>query len=321
MNEAIRTPTIADYISLARPHYWFKHIFIVPGLVMALFFVPFDFAVHIPAIICGIISACLISSSNYVINEWLDAEFDRHHPSKQNRPAVSGIIKPHWVFLEYAALSTGGFFLAWQVSELFLFVTLLFWISGICYNVNPLRTKDKVYFDVLSEALNNPIRLLLGWGMLVSDTLPPMTILLSYWFAGAFLMSCKRFAEYRYIVSKSGKDALALYRRSFSKYTEDTLLLSCFTYAVLAVLFIGVFLTKYRYEYILVTPFLIGLFVYYMRLSLGEHSIAQSPEELYKDKGLLIAVALLAISFVAMTIIDLPLLSQILDQRYVYGAN
>lgn len=321
MNEAVRTPTIADYISLARPHYWFKHIFIVPGLIMALFFVPFEFASHIPAIICGILSACLISSSNYVINEWLDAEFDRHHPSKQNRPAVSGIIKAHWVYLEYAALTAAGFFLAAQVSELFLFVTALFWISGICYNVNPMRTKDKVYLDVLSEALNNPIRLLLGWSMLLGDTLPPMTILLSYWFAGAFLMSCKRFAEYRYIVQKGGKGALALYRRSFAKYSEDTLLLSCFTYALLAVLFIGVFLTKYRYEYILVTPFLIGLFVYYMRLSLSEQSIAQSPEELYKDKGLLVMVALLAVSFALMTLVDLPFLSQILEQRYVYGAK
>lgn len=321
MTEAVRTPTIADYISLARPHYWFKHIFIMPGLIMALFFVPFEFVSHIPAIICGFISACLISSSNYVINEWLDAEFDRHHPSKKNRPAVSGVIKVHWVYVEYILLTLVGFFLAWQVSELFLLVSFLFWVSGISYNVNPIRTKDKAYFDVLSEALNNPIRLLLGWSMLVSDTLPPVTILLSYWFAGAFLMSCKRFAEYRYIVQKSGRDALALYRRSFAKYTEDTLLLSCFTYALLAVLFIGVFLTKYRYEYILVTPFLIGLFVYYMRLSLSEQSIAQSPEELYKDKGLLVMVALLTVSFAVMTIVDLPLLSQILDQRYVYGAN
>ena len=33
-------------------------------------------------------------------------------------------------------------------------------LMGIAYNVPPLRTKDRPYLDVLSESVNNPLRLL-----------------------------------------------------------------------------------------------------------------------------------------------------------------
>ena len=55
--------------------------------------------------------------------------------------------------------------------------------SGLVYNVSPIRTKEKVYLDVLSEAVNNPIRLTLGWAMVDSTTLPPSSLLLAYWMA------------------------------------------------------------------------------------------------------------------------------------------
>jgi len=42
-------------------------------------------------------SACfgdLDASSNYVINEMLDAPFDRLHPTKKNRPSACGWFMP-----------------------------------------------------------------------------------------------------------------------------------------------------------------------------------------------------------------------------------
>ena len=52
--------------------------------------------------------------------------------------------------------------------------------QGIFYNVPPLRTKDKAYFDVISESINNPIRLLIGWAIVDPTSLPPGSIILSY---------------------------------------------------------------------------------------------------------------------------------------------
>ena len=63
----------------------------------------------------------------------------------------------------------------------------------------PIRTKEWAYVDVLSESINNPIRLLLGWFALVTSHVPPASLAISYWMAGAFLMAVKRYAEYRHI--------------------------------------------------------------------------------------------------------------------------
>ena len=60
-----------------------------------------------------------------------------------------------------------------------------FLLIGIIYNVPPFRTKDIPYLDVLSESLNNPLRFILGWHMII-DSFPPSSILISYWMGGAF---------------------------------------------------------------------------------------------------------------------------------------
>ena len=70
---------------------------------------------------------------------------------------------------------------------------------GIIYNVRPIRSKDRIYLDVLSESINNPLRLLLGWSAVLAGMLPPSSILMAYWMGGAFLMAVKRYAEYRFI--------------------------------------------------------------------------------------------------------------------------
>jgi hypothetical protein len=46
------------------------------------------------------------------------------------------------------------------------------WVMGVVYNVKPIRSKELPYLDVLSESINNPIRLLLGWFPLIADRVP-----------------------------------------------------------------------------------------------------------------------------------------------------
>jgi len=61
-----------------------------------------------------------------------------------------------------------------SVNLYFLASAVWLWVMGIAYNVPPLRTKEWPYLDVLSESINNPIRLLLGWFALVSVRFPPV---------------------------------------------------------------------------------------------------------------------------------------------------
>ena len=82
--------------------------------------------------------------------------------------------------------------------RLVLVVTLL-WVMAVLYNVKPFRTKDRLYLDVVSESINNPIRLALGWFVVTSVPLPPSSLTMGYWMLGAYLMGVKRLAEMRLI--------------------------------------------------------------------------------------------------------------------------
>ena len=294
-----------NYIKIARPDHWVKNAFILPGVAIAILLTDFTFTYDvIVKFILGFMSTCFIASANYVINEWLDAEFDKFHPTKKYRPVVSENMKLSLVLCEYAGLIILGIVLALFVGRIFTYMELWLLIMGVLYNVKPVRTKDIPYLDVLSESINNMIRLLLGWFIITQEFQPPISILIGYWFAGAFLMATKRFAEYRMIGDPS---VAGLYRKSFAHYSETSLLVSSFFYAMCATFFIGVFMIKYRMEYIIAMPFVFGLFCFYLYIAFKPDSAVQKPEKLYKEKSLLVYIAVLVIILLLLTVIDIPM--------------
>lgn len=323
----IREPSIAaaarpparfrDYVAMARPDHWLKHVFILPGVVLAYISHPAEPGLVARHFVVGLISACLAASANYVINEWLDAASDRHHPSKSTRPAVARRVSPGVVVVEYLTLASLSLLAAGQVSSLFFYCTIAFLASGLLYNVRPIRTKDRAFLDVVSEAVNNPIRLTLGWAMVWPATLPPSSLLLAYWMGGAFLMAIKRLAEYRVASDGGNLESLRLYRRSFKGYSDARLLISVFLYAQLAAFFLAVFLVKYRIEYLLSLPVIAALFAAYLHVGLKPDSTAQRPEKLLKEKSLVAVVALLVAVLALLTWIDIPSLDRLSDPHFL----
>jgi len=294
------------YIKIARPDHWVKNAFIFPGIVIAVLLAGFELTIpqFIIKLICGFIATCFIASANYVINEWLDAEFDQFHPTKKFRPVVSENMKFSLVMVEYAVCIAIGVIFSLFVNIPFLVVELVLLFMGVVYNVKPIRSKDIVYFDVISESVNNMLRLLLGWFIITDKLVPPSSILIGYWFAGAFLMATKRFAEYRMI---GDPETAGLYRKSFKYYTEVKLLVSSFFYAMCATFFIGIFMIKYRMQYIFAMPFIFGLFCFYLAIAYKPDSAAQKPEKLYKEKSLLLYLLVLIVILLALTFIDIPM--------------
>ena len=232
------------YVKIMRLDHWIKQLFILPGCLAAFFLTHTLFSgTLLLKFIFGFFSTCFIASANYVINEWLDAEFDKYHPTKKNRSVVTEDVNGKIVWLLWGFLSLAGIIISSFVNVPFLIVSIWLWIMGILYNVKPFRTKDIPILDVLSESVNNAIRLLMGWFIVSGIMLPPSSLLLGYWMAGAFLMVIKRFAEYRMINNKS---VAGSYRKSFKYYTEKSLLVSAFFYAMSSVFFIGIFLIRIR---------------------------------------------------------------------------
>lgn len=316
-----------DYVAIARPDHWFKNVFMLPGMVFA--FTAFNTTPDLSLlgkIILGIAATCLIASANYVINEFLDAEFDQYHPEKKNRTAVTRVLNPSLVYLEYAVLVITGLALSYFINMQFVILEAFLLFMGVMYNVRPFRTKERPYLDVLSESVNNPIRFALGWFIFVPVALlsenaldfswatsPPSSIIVAYWMGGAFLMATKRFAEFRFI---NNPDLASLYRKSFKFYTEEKLLISMFFYAITTAFFLGIFLIKNRIELLVSFPFFALLFAWYLQIGLRKDSVVQGPEKLHHEKPFMVYVVLFGILLMALMYIDIPGLSWFLKQTF-----
>lgn len=297
------------YIKIARPDDWIKNVFVLPGVILAWFFDPGLFSWRdLGKVGLGLAAMCLIASSYYVLNEILDAEKDRHHPVKCFRPIPMGEVRLSLAWAEYAVLGLAGLGLSFGIDIRFGLAALALWIMGALYNVPPVRLKDVPYADVLSESVNNPLRMALGWYSTGCDLLPPLTVLLSYWMFGAFLMAVKRLAEYRKI---GNAEVAANYRKSFRHYNEERLTESLFFYAALFGMLAGVFIARYRLELVLATPFVALAMAYYLHLGYKPDSAAQYPERLYREKKLMLLVSLAFGSCVALLFINLPWLYEL----------
>ncbi len=303
------------YLKIARIDHWIKQLFIIPGIVVGLFLTDVSLAdINWLKFVLGFLGVSCIASANYVINEWLDAPYDKYHPTKKNRPVVVENMSFKWVLVEYFIFIVVGLALSYLVNRWFLITSAVLLIMGFLYNVKPFRTKDIPFIDVLSESVNNMLRLLMGWFIITDAWLPPSSILIGYWMAGAFLMATKRFAEYRMI---NDKEMAGLYRRSFKYYTEKSLLASALFYALISTFCIGVFMVKYRIEYVITTPVLFFLYSYYLAMSLDEDSAVQKPEKLYREKNLMILVAVFVIVFLFCSFVDMNFLHELTSNALI----
>jgi len=207
--------------------------------------------VFLVRLVLGLLAVCLVASSNYVLNEILDAPYDRHHPEKSQRAVPSGRVNVRLAYVEWAILAAVGIGIGAFLSFGLGAALAALWAMGCVYNVPPIRSKDVPYIDVLSESVNNPLRMLMGWYIVSPGGLAPVSLLVSYWMVGCYFMAIKRFAELRHIGDRSRATA---YRRSFARITEQSMLISIVFYASAAMLFFGAFAMRYRIELIVSFP-------------------------------------------------------------------
>lgn len=273
------------YFRAMRVERWPRSIAIFVGTYFYLLLnrVPINSLDFFKAIIDSSIAFILtisISFLNYIINEFADAPFDIHHPLKKERPLVRGEVKKGKLIL--IAILLFAFAISISLTYFSPNVTLsllLLFIAGIFYNIKPIRLKDVPFLDSISESVNNPIRLLIGWFSAGGKEFPPLLLLILFWLAGNFLLSAKRLSELKNL----GIERAKAYRKSFSGYTHKSL----FIFIVLSALssfflFIWFSWREKIITFIFSTPFFLALIVWiFLRMS-KDKVLADEPEVLIK---------------------------------------
>src|SRR3954468_20022479 len=205
MSEAVRNQVtfperLRAHLAIARLDHSIKNLFVLPGIIVPLSVMPGLWNRElILKLVLAFIAITLVACSNYVINEVLDAPFDRLHPIKRNRPAACGLVNVPLAYVQWLLMMIAGVAIGLTISKMFALTALVLWIMGCLYNFPPVRTKDVPYLDVTTESVNNPLRMLLGWYavtcMMPSPLIPPVSLLIAYWMIGCYFMALKRFSE------------------------------------------------------------------------------------------------------------------------------
>src|SRR6202789_4011417 len=299
---------ISAHFAIARLDHSIKNLFVLPGIIIPLSVAPTLLnRALVWKLLLAFVSITLVACSNYMINEVLDAPFDRLHPTKKNRAAARGHVNVPVAYAQWILMMVVGVAIGLLVGEFFGLSAWFLWVMGCFYNIPPARTKDVPYLDVLSESINNPLRMLLGWYAVTSVLVPPVSLLVSYWMIGCYFMALKRFSELSEIRDRTVAGA---YRASFKRYTPESLLVSVVFYASTAMLFFGAFIMRYRIELILGFPLIALVMAIYLNLSFQKDSAVQNPEKLYREPLLMASFAATVLVMSLLLFIRLPRLEE-----------
>lgn len=305
-----------DLVKLMRLNQLLKHIFVIPGIVFG-----YLISQSMPSVsdfIFAFISIILIASSNYIMNEITDRSFDAHHNLKKNRIMVKSSVNYKAACIFYFVNLFTGICFSLMINKFFFLICVTFFISGVAYNIKPIRLKDLPIADVICESFNNPIRFLLGFSLFFDDiTIPSLSLILSYWLAGAFLMNSKRLSEYRFFQSSNNIKNLEKYRKVYLFYDFEKLNTLSMFYATFSIAFLSIFIIKHRIEYALLLPIIIFIFSWYHFYSLKYFIMMQEVKNLIRAKVLLSSILLLTILFIYLTFNEIKILSILLDKNII----
>ena len=100
---------LGSILKAVRPHQWVKNIFVAAPVVFAKRIGDLHSDLRAGAAFAAF---CLLSSAVYLVNDLVDIEKDREHPTKRHRPIAAGKLKPQFAralagLFAVAALGSG----------------------------------------------------------------------------------------------------------------------------------------------------------------------------------------------------------------------
>jgi decaprenyl-phosphate phosphoribosyltransferase len=131
-------------IKTARPRQWLKNL----ALFSTILITGHLFEIHaFSSTIWGFIAFCLLSSSNYIFNDVMDASRDRKHPFKKFRPVASGTLPTSIALGASILFVIIGLIISYYLGSAFFILSIVFILLEYTYT---LFFKHITVIDILT---------------------------------------------------------------------------------------------------------------------------------------------------------------------------
>lgn len=155
---------ITKYVFLSmRPEQWIKNFFVFTALLFSKNL--FNLSKDIDALV-GFIIFCMITGCAYVINDLVDLEKDKLHPTKSQRPIASGRLNKTTAIKITTIICLVSLSFAFYINSFFGIIVLAYFLLNIGYSI---YLKNIVIMDVVTIASGFVLRVL-GGAVIISVT-------------------------------------------------------------------------------------------------------------------------------------------------------
>jgi len=270
-------------IRLIRPHQWVKNAFVVAPL----FFTPERVtAVTAGWVAAGFVAFCAASSAVYILNDALDREADRAHPTKRFRPLAAGTVSLPVAFTTMALLLIAAAAISFSLSPLFTAIVALYLVINVGYS---LGLKQLSIIDVMAISLGFVLRVYAG-GTLIGVH-PTVWIIACTMLLALFLALAKRRDDLVKHLDEHHRHSLSGYTVRFVD-TAIAIVLAALLVSYLLYTTAPENIHRFHTDQLYVTaPFVIAGILRYLQITLVEEHSGSPTHVVLTDRFLLGAIA------------------------------
>lgn len=268
-----------ELITSMRPKDWYKNLVIFVGIVFSVNLLNLQMWL---GVLSAFVVFCMLSGSEYIINDISDIEKDKNHPKKRKRPIASGKLKVTRALLFTIILIPLVLVGSCLINTQFLVISITYLVLIVFYSI---FLKHLIIVDVLVISVGFVIRAVAGC-LAINVSISPWLIICAFLLA-LFLALGKRRHE---LVLLSGE--AKNHRKTLENYSTEMLdqMINITTGALIMSYFLYTFLADNMYM-MLTIPFAIyGLFRYLFLVY--TRNVGEEPGILFKDRGMLISMSL-----------------------------
>lgn len=194
---ARRQSLLKPLVAALRPHQWAKNLLLLLPLFLAH---QWTDAGKLALALLGMAAFSAAASAVYIVNDMLDMDADRRHPSKRRRPFAAGDLSVPAGLGLAACLATAAGIMALGLTAAFIAWLMIYLATTTAYS---LSLKKHIVIDVIVLAGLYTLRIAAG-AAAVSVPVSPWLLAFAMFFFLSLAMG-KRYIELRHAVGEAGE--------------------------------------------------------------------------------------------------------------------